>query len=277
MAEKKLITRIINKHDTEANWNKASNFAPKMGELIIYDKDASHPYQRMKVGDGSTIVKNLPFIDNHDVKADNVHFTDGKTFQQKLNDGSLKGQDGAPGKNGSQGPQGNAATVSVYSTVTLAEGSNAKVTNMGNSNAANFKFEIPKGEKGDTGATGNSGVIISNDEPLDSTVKVWIKPNESASDFSNFIRKDEDISALQVKFIDGQSFQQKLEDGSLKGGDGKSITHSWSGAKLTLTSASGTTTTDLRGPQGPSIPKSEIQKMINDTLNGVANAEEESF
>ena len=34
------------------------------------------------------------------------------------------------------------------------------------------------------------------------------------------------------------------------GADGKSVTHSWSGSKLTLTSASGTTTTDLRGPKG---------------------------
>ncbi len=39
MAEKNIKTRIIHKHDTEANWNLAVNFIPKQGELIVYDKD----------------------------------------------------------------------------------------------------------------------------------------------------------------------------------------------------------------------------------------------
>jgi hypothetical protein len=29
MTEKHLNTRIVHKHDTEANWNKAANFSPK--------------------------------------------------------------------------------------------------------------------------------------------------------------------------------------------------------------------------------------------------------
>ena len=32
-------TRIQRKHDVEANWLKATTFAPKAGELIIYDVD----------------------------------------------------------------------------------------------------------------------------------------------------------------------------------------------------------------------------------------------
>lgn len=54
-------TRIIHKHDTEANWNKATTFIPKQGELIIYDKDAIYSYQRFKIGDGITSIINLPF------------------------------------------------------------------------------------------------------------------------------------------------------------------------------------------------------------------------
>lgn len=61
MAEKQVKTRIINKHDTEANWDKATNFIPKQGELIVYDIDSSHSYERFKVGDGATTVSNLPF------------------------------------------------------------------------------------------------------------------------------------------------------------------------------------------------------------------------
>lgn len=56
-------TRIIHKHDLEINWDKADNFIPKQGEIIIYDKDSKYNYERVKIGDGSTPVKSLPFID----------------------------------------------------------------------------------------------------------------------------------------------------------------------------------------------------------------------
>lgn len=62
MAEKTLKTRIQHKHDTEANWENAVNFSPKSGEIIIYDTDSSHLNPRMKIGDGTTNVNQLPFI-----------------------------------------------------------------------------------------------------------------------------------------------------------------------------------------------------------------------
>ena len=36
--------RFAQKHDVEANWNKATNFIPKAGEIIIYDKDSNYSY-----------------------------------------------------------------------------------------------------------------------------------------------------------------------------------------------------------------------------------------
>ena len=60
--EKQLNTRIQHKHDIEENWLKAMNFIPKAGELIIYDADESHPYPRIKFGDGEKVVNDLPFI-----------------------------------------------------------------------------------------------------------------------------------------------------------------------------------------------------------------------
>lgn len=60
--EKTLNSRIIHKHDIEENWLKATNFIPKQGELIIYDKDSNYDYERAKIGDGQTNVNNLPFI-----------------------------------------------------------------------------------------------------------------------------------------------------------------------------------------------------------------------
>lgn len=64
MAEKTLNSRIIHKHDTEENWLKATNFTPKQGEIIVYDIDASHTYERFKIGDGKTLVSALPFADD---------------------------------------------------------------------------------------------------------------------------------------------------------------------------------------------------------------------
>ena len=62
MAEKQFNTRIINKHDTAANWAKATNFIPKKGELIVYDADTTNTQPRLKIGDGTTTVINLPFV-----------------------------------------------------------------------------------------------------------------------------------------------------------------------------------------------------------------------
>ena len=61
MNEKMFNTRIIHKHDTEINWNKATNFIPMQGEIIVYDIDENYNYERMKIGDGVTVVANLPF------------------------------------------------------------------------------------------------------------------------------------------------------------------------------------------------------------------------
>lgn len=55
-------TRIALKHDIEANWNKAANFIPMKGEVIIYDPDQNYSYPRIKVGNGIDVVPMLPFL-----------------------------------------------------------------------------------------------------------------------------------------------------------------------------------------------------------------------
>ena len=72
MADKNLKARIVHKHDTEANWQKATGFTPKMGELIVYDIDSTYGYERFKIGDGATNVNSLPFADAH--KVDQTYF-----------------------------------------------------------------------------------------------------------------------------------------------------------------------------------------------------------
>lgn len=74
--EKQMNSRVLLKNDIEANWMKAVNFIPKLGEAIIYnaeldgqepvvDGQALRPpikYPRIKTGDGVTNVNDLPFI-----------------------------------------------------------------------------------------------------------------------------------------------------------------------------------------------------------------------
>lgn len=70
MTEKKITSRIVHKHDIETNWNKATNFIPLKGELIVYDIDSTHDYERIKIGDGVTKVSALSFAD--DTKVDKI-------------------------------------------------------------------------------------------------------------------------------------------------------------------------------------------------------------
>lgn len=59
MANKTFQGRIVQKHDTKANWDKATNFVPLKGEIIVYDD-----LKKIKIGDGTTKVGSLTFINN---------------------------------------------------------------------------------------------------------------------------------------------------------------------------------------------------------------------
>lgn len=78
--EKEILSRITHKHDIEANWEKATNFIPKAGELIIYDKDNNYPYERLKIGDGIKKVNELDFFTFATVET----WTDENTSQVQL-------------------------------------------------------------------------------------------------------------------------------------------------------------------------------------------------
>ena len=57
MANKTFQGRIIQKHDTQANWEKATNFIPLKGEIILYDD-----LNEIKIGDGITKINDLDFF-----------------------------------------------------------------------------------------------------------------------------------------------------------------------------------------------------------------------
>lgn len=75
MSNNTIKTRIQNKHDTAANWRKATNFVPLLGEPIIFESNPRElfnnlkisPISRMKIGDGASHVETLPFINAQNV------------------------------------------------------------------------------------------------------------------------------------------------------------------------------------------------------------------
>ena len=81
MAENKSFnSRIVLKHDVEANWLMAVNFIPKDGEVIIYDADMDNPV-RIKIGNGIDKVNDLPFFAGEfDVSVDDIDEICGTTF-----------------------------------------------------------------------------------------------------------------------------------------------------------------------------------------------------
>lgn len=62
MATKTLNGRVISKHDIEGNWQLAENFTPQAGEIIVYDPDENYYYSRIKIGNGTQNVNDLPFL-----------------------------------------------------------------------------------------------------------------------------------------------------------------------------------------------------------------------
>lgn len=114
MSTKNMNTRIVNKHDIEANWLKATTFIPMQGEIIIYDIEVDEngntlelpegrttPYkdERFKIGDGKKLVEDLPFIGHSDADLKlSEQFTITKDFGYYKLDGAASKKVGTVGQ-----------------------------------------------------------------------------------------------------------------------------------------------------------------------------------
>lgn len=74
-------SRIVHKHDTLVNWEKAENFIPLEGEIIIYDVDENTNRPRLKIGDGVTKVFNLPFYEEEPISDEEIARICGMTIE----------------------------------------------------------------------------------------------------------------------------------------------------------------------------------------------------
>ena len=54
--------RVSQLYKTEAEWAKLPDFTPLRGEFIVFAPDERHSYARMKIGDGISLLVDLPFF-----------------------------------------------------------------------------------------------------------------------------------------------------------------------------------------------------------------------
>ena len=89
-------TRIQNKRDTTLHWNQARGFIPLAGEVIVYtdyktiQKEIDGEVRQIKVaglkiGDGTTYVQDLPFV-NEDLRDKTIEHIDNSDIHVILAD-----------------------------------------------------------------------------------------------------------------------------------------------------------------------------------------------
>lgn len=114
-----------------------------------------------------------------------------------------------------------------------------------------FTFRNLKGQKGDKGDAGGTGPAGA-----DGTSVTVSNVSESTTDGGSNVVTFSDGKKLTVKNGSKGSTGNPGADGAAgkDGKDGVSVTHSWNGTTLTITSASGTSSANLKGDTGGTGP-----------------------
>jgi hypothetical protein len=89
MQEPKMRARVSLLHKTEAEWeilDSTQSIKPFAGELIIYDPDDKFDYARLKIGDGHTLLKDLPFFIDSSIK----DYLQNLSYEEAIDGGRIK-------------------------------------------------------------------------------------------------------------------------------------------------------------------------------------------
>ena len=203
-------------------------------------------------GTGGSEVDPSRYVTKETGNANQITFADGQSFQDKLDNGTLKGEKGDQGERGEQGLQGIKGDKGDKGERGL-QGIQGEKGDRGEQGIQGLKGD--KGDKGDTGANGQDGLTtaisvngntythsngtitlpnyptipinistFTNDAHYASETFVTNKIAEASLgggevDLSGYVAKGVG-NASQIQFVDGQTFQDKLDAGTLKGDKG---------------------------------------------------------
>lgn len=119
----------------------------------------------------------------------------------------------------------------------------------------------------------SGGVIVSEDEPQEELGNVWVDSTDTEEEI--FLLDSTDI-AQELSDDEDKIPSVALVKNEL---DRTAVKHSWDGTNLIITSASGTSSTDLRGPKGDTYELTDTDKeeIANIALNSMTKAEEMLF
>lgn len=233
-----------------------------MSELLIKDKATGEwkfiPYivgpQGPAGKDGESVTITSISESSVDEGANIVNFSDGTSITVRNGSKGEKGDQGATGPRGDKGEDGidgrSITNVSINDSGEL-------VLTFSDDTTSNLGVVIgTAGADGSNGADGSDGVGITRTE-IDGDGRLVITYSDGSSDTLGV-----------VVGIDGQN-----------GVDGTSITHQWEGTVLKVTSASGTSSVDLKGATGSQGPKGDTGEVgpvgpqgdRGDTGNGIVS------
>lgn len=176
------------KIESTDDFNVLENFIPKptidgvVGQVLSIDNDGNTIWRTLKEFDGDYVhLSNRPSINGVELNgdksledlnikqtytADDIPFADGETFQQKFNNGELKGQDGVSGADG----------------ITPHIGDNG--------NWFIGKTDTNKPSQGTNGVNGNDGVGITKSEVNTSGELVITYSNGDSTNLGKIVGKD---------------------------------------------------------------------------------------
>ena len=130
-------------------------------------------------------------------------------------------------------------------------------------------LEVDLGEIAGSGSGGGTTVI---------SVKAnYNQTNPNADDY--IIGRENIAGKADIASATEEALRQAKESGEFDGADGVSCTHKWNGTTLTVTSASGTTSANLKGEKGDpyTLTSSDKASIVSDVINALPTWEGGSY